>query len=112
MNINMLMQQAQKMQKELEKAQKELESKTFDITSAGGGIKIKIAGTKEILSIDINPEIILSIQVDDELIDKDEKEMLQDMLVVAVNEAIAKVISEEQKIMPKQAQGLKIPGMF
>ena len=102
MNINMLMQQAQKMQKELEKAQKELESKTFDITSAGGGIKIKIAGTKEILSIDINPEII----------DKKEKEMLQDMLVVAVNEAIAKVISEEQKIMPKQAQGLKIPGMF
>ncbi len=102
MNINMLMQQAQKMQKELEKAQKELESKTFDITSAGGGIKIKIAGTKEILSIDINPEII----------DPEEKEMLQDMLVVAVNEAIAKVISEEQKIMPKQAQGLKIPGMF
>ena len=102
MNINMLMQKKKKMQKELEKAQKELESKTFDITSAGGGIKIKIAGTKEILSIDINPEII----------DSEEKEMLQDMLVVAVNEAIAKVISEEQKIMPKQAQGLKIPGMF
>ena len=102
MNINMLMQQAKKIKKELEKAQKELESKTFDITSAGGGIKIKIAGTKEILSIDINPEII----------DPEEKEMLQDMLVVAVNEAIAKVISEEQKIMPKQAQGLKIPGMF
>lgn len=102
MNINMLMQQAQKMQKEMEKAQKELEAKTFEIVSAGGGIVVRIQGNKE----------ILSVEIDEEMIDPAEKEMLQDMIVVAVNEAITKVVQEEQKIMSKQTQGLRMPGMF
>lgn len=102
MNINMLMQQAQKMQKEMEKAQKELEAKVFEIVSAGGGIKVSISGKKEILNIDI----------DSEMIDPEDKDMLQDMIVVAVNEAISKVLEEEQKIMSKQTQGLRMPGMF
>ena len=101
MNMNMLMQQAQKMQKEMEKAQKELEEKVFEIKSAGGGIVIVIKGSKE----------ILSIQVDDELIDKDEKEMLQDM-IVAVNEAIKTVLDEEQKILSKQTSGIRMSGLF
>ncbi len=102
MNMNMLMQQAQKMQKEMEKAKKELEEKIFEIKSAGGGIVIVIKGSKE----------VLSIQVDDELIDKDEKEMLQDMIVVAMNEAIKKVTEEEEKILSKQASGMRMPGLF
>lgn len=102
MNMNMLMQQAQKMQKEMEKAQKELENKVFEIKSAGGGIIITIKGSKEVLSIDI----------DKDMIDADEKDMLQDMIVVAVNEAIAKVLEEEQKILSKQTSGLKMPGLF
>ena len=102
MNMNMLMQQAQKMQKEMEKAQKELEEKVFEIKSAGGGIVIVIKGSKE----------ILSIQVDDELIDKDEKEMLQDMIVVAINEAIKTVLYEEQKILSKQTSGIRMSGLF
>ena len=102
MNMNMLMQQAQRMQKEMEKAQRELEEKVFEIKSAGGGIVVTIKGNKEVLSIDI----------DEDMIDKDEKEMLQDMVVVAVNEAIRTVLNEEQKIISKQASGLRMPGLF
>lgn len=99
MNMNALMQQAQKMQKEMERAQKELEAKEFEIVSAGGGIKVTILGNKEIKSIDIDKEII----------DPDDKEMLQDMIVVAINEAISKVIDEEQKIVAKQQASLRFP---
>lgn len=99
MNMNALMQQAQKMQKEMEKAQKELEAKEFEIVSAGGGIKVTILGNKEIKSIDIDKEII----------DPEDKEMLQDMIVVAINEAISKVIDEEQKIVAKQQASLRFP---
>ena len=102
MNMNALMQQAQKMQKEMEKAQKELEAKEFEIVSAGGGIKVTILGNKEIKSIDIDKEII----------DPDDKEMLQDMIVVAINEAISKVIDEEQKIVAKQQASLRFPFQF
>ena len=99
MNMNALMQQAQKMQREMEKAQKELEAKEFEIVSAGGGIKVTILGSKEIKAIDIDKEII----------DPEDKEMLQDMIVVAINEAISKVIDEEQKIVAKQQASLRFP---
>ena len=98
MNMNALMQQAQRMQREMEKAQKELEEKTFEITSAGGGIKVTIKGTKEILNIDI----------DQDMIDPSEKDMLQDMLVVAVNEAVGKVVEEEQAIVAKQQASMRM----
>ena len=87
MNMQALMQQAQRMHREMEKAQKDLEAKEFEIVSAGGGIKIVIQGTKEIKSIDID----------------------QDMIVVAVNEAIAHVINEEQKILAKQQANMRLP---
>lgn len=96
MNINMLMQQAQKMQKELAKAQKALEEKVFDFSSQGGAIKIKIKGNREIIDLDI----------DEDAIDKDEKEMLQDMLKLAINEALAMIDEEFEKIAPKAPSGL------
>ena len=99
MNMQALMQQAQRMQREMEKAQKDLEAKEFEIVSAGGGIKIVIQGTKEIKSIDI----------DQDMIDPDDKDMLQDMIVVAINEAINKVLSEEQKIVAKQQANMRLP---
>jgi len=99
MNMQALMQQAQKMQKDMEKAQKDLEAKEFSITSAGGGIKVVIQGNKQIKSIDIDPSMI----------DPDDKDMLQDMIVVAINEAIALVINEEQKIVAKQQASLRLP---
>ncbi len=99
MNMNALMQQAQKMQKEMEKAQQELEAKEFEVVSAGGGIKVVITGAKNIKSIDIDKDII----------DPDDKDMLQDMIVVAINEAITLVVNEEQKILAKQQANMRFP---
>lgn len=99
MNMNALMQQAQKLQREMEKAQKDLEAKEFEVVSAGGGIKVVITGAKEIKSIDLDKDIV----------DPDDKEMLQDMIVVAINDAIALVIEEEQKIMARQQANMRFP---
>ena len=99
MNMQALMQQAQKMQREMEKAQKDLEAKEFEIISAGGGIKVTITGKK----------LIKNIEIDEDIVDPEEKDMLQDMIVVAINEAISKVISEEQKIVAKQQANMRLP---
>lgn len=99
MNMQALMQQAQKMQREMEKAQKDLEAKEFEIVSAGGGIKVIITGGK----------IVKSIEIDEDIIDPEEKEMLQDMIVVAINEAITLVSKEEQKILAKQQANMRMP---
>ena len=99
MNMQALMQQAQKMQREMEKAQKDLEAKEFEIVSAGGGIKVIITGAKEIKSIELDTDIV----------EPEDKEMLQDMSVVAINEAINKVLSEEQKIVAKQQANMRLP---
>ena len=99
MNMNALMQQAQKMQREMEKAQKNLEAKEFEVVSAGGGIKVIITGAKEIKSIDIDKEII----------NPEDKDMLQDMIVVAINDAISLVIEEEQKIVARQQASMRLP---
>ena len=99
MDMRALMQQATRMQQEMEKQQKEFEAKGFTTTSAGGGITVVISGAKVIKSIDI----------DEDIIDKDEKEMLQDMVVVAINEAISTVLAEEQKILAKQQANMRMP---
>ena len=99
MNMQALMQQAQRMQREMEKAQKDLEAKEFEIVSAGGGIKVTISGAK----------VIKNIEIDEDIIDPEEKEMLQDMIVVAVNEAISLVVKEEQKILAKQQANMRMP---
>ena len=99
MNMQALMQQAQKMQREMEKAQKDLEAKEFEIVSAGGGIKVTITGSK----------VVKNIEIDEDIIDPEEKEMLQDMIVVAINEAISLVIKEEQKILAKQQANMRLP---
>ena len=99
MNMQALMQQAQKMQREMEKAQKDLEAKEFEIISAGGGIKVTITGKK----------LIKNIEIDEDIIDPEENDMLQDMIVVAINEAISKVISEEQKIVARQQANMRLP---
>lgn len=99
MNMNALMQQAQKMQREMEKAQKDLEAKEFEVVSAGGGIKVVITGAKNIKSIELDKDII----------DPEDKEMLQDMIVIAVNEAINLVINEEQKILANQQANMRFP---
>ena len=102
MNINAIMQQAQKMKQQMEKKQKEIENQEFEFSSNGGAIKIKMLGSKE----------MTSLEIDEDLIDKDEKDMLQDMLMIAINEAISKIDEEINNVMGSVTGGMKIPGMF
>ena len=99
MNMQALMQQAQKMQKEMQKKQAELEAQTFDVTSAGGAIKIKIKGSRQ----------IESIEIDKDAIDPEEKEMLEDMIKVAINEAISVVDQAFDQLNTSLTNGMRMP---
>ena len=81
MNMNNIMKQAQKMQKQMEEAQAQLAEKELEATSGGGAVKVVITGKKEIKSITINPEVV----------DPDDVEMLEDLVLSAVNEAIRQI---------------------
>lgn len=99
MNMQALMQQAQKMQKEMQKKQAELEAQTFDVTSAGGAIKIKIKGSRQ----------IESVEIDKDAIDPEEKEMLEDMIKVAINEAISVVDQAFDQLNASLTNGMRMP---
>ena len=99
-NINNLMKQAQKLQRDMEQAQKELESKEFEASVGGGAVLVKVNGKKEVLAINIKEEVV----------DPDDVEMLEDLLVAALNEAMEKVDAESQSAMSKFGGGM--PGMF
>ena len=98
MNINQLMKEAKKMQADLEKSQEELQSREFEATSGGGAISVKVGGNKEIKSININKDVV----------DPDDVEMLQDLIITCVNEALRKVDSAQAASMGK----FNIPGMM
>ena len=99
MNMQAMLQQAQKMQREMQKKQAELEASTFNIESAGGAIKIAIKGNRQ----------IESIQIDKDAIDPDDKEMLEDMIKLAINEAIERIDEENEKIQAKLTSGMRMP---
>ncbi len=101
-NMNNMLKQVQKMQKEMEKAQAELEEKEFEVTAGGGAITIKANGKREILDIEIKPEVV----------DPDDVEMLQDLMVAAVNEVLRKVEETASKDMGKFTGGMNVPGLF
>lgn len=102
MDINALMRQAQNMQKQMTKKQKEVEAKEFIVSSNGGAIVVTIMGDKK----------VTKIEIDEDLIDVENKEMLQEMLTIAVNEAIKKVEEEMASAMNGATGGMNIPGMF
>ena len=102
MDINALMRQAQSMQKKMQQKQKEVENKEFVVSSNGGAIVVTIKGNNKIIKIDI----------DEDLVDKDNKEMLEEMVTIAINEAIKKVEEEMSKAMNGATGGMNIPGMF
>jgi len=99
MNINQMMKQAQQMQAKVAKAQAELESTEFEHENQG--IKIEMTGRKEVLNIEIDPD----------LMEEDNKEILEDLLVVALNDLINKIDEETDAIMSQATGNLKIPGM-
>ena len=98
MNINQLMKEAKKMQADMEKSQEELVSKEFEATAGGGAICVKVSGSKEIKEIKINPEVV----------DPDDVEMLQDLIITCVNEALRKVDSAQASQFGKY----NIPGLM
>ena len=101
-NINNLMKQAQKLQKDMEQAQKDLETKEFEASVGGGAVVVKANGKKEILAINIKEEVV----------DPDDVEMLEDLVLSAVNEVLKKAEEETANKMGKLTGGLNIPGMF
>lgn len=101
-NMNAMIRQAQKMQEQMETLQAELDAKEYEINAGGGVVTVKINGKKEILSIDIKPEIV----------DPDDIETLADVLTAAVNEAIRTVEETNSAEMSKVTGGMSLPGMF
>ena len=98
MNINQLMKEAKKMQADMEKSQVELTAKEFEATAGGGAISVKVSGDKQIKEIKLKPEIV----------DPDDVEMLQDLMITCVNEALRKVDSAQAQSFGKY----NIPGIM
>ena len=98
MNINNLMKEAKKMQAEMQKSQEELATKEFDSTAGGGAISVKVTGEKVIKEIKIKPDVV----------DPDDVEMLEDLILTCVNEALKKVDSAQSQELGK----FNIPGLM
>ena len=101
-NMQAMLKQAQKMQEDMENLQAELDGREYDVSAGGGVVTVKISGKKEILAIDIKPEII----------DPDDPETLSDILVAAVNEAIKRVEDTNSAEMQKVTGQMNLPGLF
>jgi len=98
-NMNKMMKQVQKMQNDMAKLQEELQTKTMEATSGGGVVRVVVNGKKELESLSINPEAL----------DPDDLEMLQDMIVAAVNEGLRKVEEMIASEMQKVTGGMNLP---
>lgn len=98
MNINNLMKEAKKMQADLEKSQAELAVREFEATAGGGAVSVKVSGDKTIKEIILKKEVV----------DPEDVEMLQDLIITCVNEALRKVDSASQEQMGKY----NIPGLM
>ena len=95
-NMNNLMKQAQRMQRQMEESQKELEEKEITATAGGGAVEVTITGKKEITKVKLSPEVV----------DPDDIEMLEDLIVAATNEAIRQIEELSQESMAKITGGL------
>ena len=95
-NMNNLMKQAQRMQRQMEESQKELETKEFTSAAGGGAVKVTVTGKKEIVKVELTQEVV----------DPDDIEMLQDLIVAAANEALRQAEEESAAMMGKMTGGL------
>ena len=100
MNMNKMMKQVQKMQREMARVQEEMEAKTVPGTAGGGAVTVTVNGKLELLSVEIEPEVV----------DPDDVEMLQDLVMAATNEAIRESQDMMAQAMARFTGGLKIPG--
>lgn len=98
MNINNLMKEAKKMQADMQKSQEELATKEFEASAGGGAINVKVSGEKVVKEIKINKDVV----------DPDDVEMLEDLILTCVNEALRKVDSAQSQELGK----FNIPGIM
>ncbi|WP_120464201.1 YbaB/EbfC family nucleoid-associated protein [Paenibacillus aceti] len=101
-NMNQMMKQVKKMQEQMLKAQEELGNKTIEGSAGGGVVTAQVNGHKKVLAINIKPEAV----------DPDDVEMLQDLVLTAVNDALNKAEELANQDMGKFTGGMKIPGLF
>ena len=101
-NMQAMIRQAQKMQEDMAAKQAELDEREYDISAGGGVVNVKINGKREILAIDLEPEIV----------DPDDIETLSDILVAAVNEAIKRVDETNNAELNKITGPMNLPGLF
>ena len=103
-NMANLMKQAQKMQKQMEEQAKEMEAKEFTATAGGGAVSVTVSGSREVTKVSLKEEVV----------DPDDIEMLEDLVVAAVNEALRQVEEETSANMGNLAGGMGggIPGLF
>ena len=102
MNQAAMMKQAQKMQQEMLRMQEEMENKTYSATSGGGMVTAEVNGKHEVVSLTVKPEAV----------DPDDVEMLQDMVMAAVNEAMRTADTEAANNMSRLTGGLNLGGLF
>lgn len=100
--MNKLMKQAQQMQKKMSEMQEELENKTYQATAGGGAVKALVNGKKE----------LLDLQIDEDVVDPEDVEMLEDLILAAVNEAMREATEELNDKMGQMTGGMNLPGMF
>ena len=100
--MNQMMKQAKKMQEQMAKMQEEMETKTYEAAAGGGAVKVILDGKRELKEVIISPEVV----------DPDDVEMLQDLIVAAVNEGIRKAEEESAAQLGSITGGLNIPGLF
>lgn len=101
-NMNSMIKQAQKMQDEITELQNDIEARDFSATSGGGAVEVVVTGAKNIKALTIKPEVV----------DKDDVEMLQDLIISAINEAMADVEKTTEEEMNKITGGVALPGLF
>ena len=101
-NMQQLARQAQKLQAQMTKMQEELEAREYEASAGGGMVTVKVNGKKELLGLEIKPEAV----------DPDDVEMLQHMVMAAVNEGLRIASETMEKEMGKLTGGMNIPGLF
>lgn len=101
-NMNSMIKQAQKMQDEITELQNDIEAREFSATSGGGVVEVVVTGAKNIKSLKIKPEAV----------DPNDVEMLEDLVISAVNEAMANVEKTTEDEMNKITGGVSLPGLF
>lgn len=101
-NMGNMMRQMQKIQRQMEEAQQKVDEAEVEATAGGGAVTVRMNGKKELLSVKIDPEIV----------DPEDVEMLEDMVMVAVNDAFRQVAEMQEKEMGRVTGGINIPGLL